>query len=91
MKTTKPKDLSASEINAAENIWIRSIQNVSFPSEIEFYQARVKVRYRTAYVSLDCLSMNKSSLDAREGLTRQIYHERVKIRCCFLQNILLSI
>ena len=35
-KMTKPKDLSASEINAAENIWIRSIQNVSFPSEIEY-------------------------------------------------------
>ncbi|CAB4022910.1 RNA-directed DNA polymerase from mobile element jockey, partial [Paramuricea clavata] len=35
-----PKDLLASEINAAENIWIRSIQNVSFPSEIEYLSSK---------------------------------------------------
>jgi hypothetical protein len=39
-KMTKPKDLSASEINTAENIWIRSIQNVSFPSEIEYLSSK---------------------------------------------------
>ena len=39
-KTMKPKGLSASEINAAENIWIRSIQNASFPLEIEYLSGK---------------------------------------------------